>query len=115
MMGCASAASSTFRVLAKRIQGPESSRRHRADNSAPKADDPFRVSPVSDIADRTSPAADSESTYAAELAWLRAARPECAGEESQDSGAEQDGEPRAKLNLFARDRFFALEHELIWT
>jgi hypothetical protein len=37
------------------------------------------------------------------------------GEESQDSGAQQDGEPRAKLNLFTRDRFFALKHELIWT
>jgi hypothetical protein len=37
------------------------------------------------------------------------------GEESQDSGAQQDGEPRAKLNLFARDRFFAAKHELIWT
>ena len=111
MMGCASAASSAFRALAKRIHGPERSRGHRADNSAPKADDPFKVSPVSDIADRTSPAADSESTYANWLGCVR--QDEMRREASQDSRAEQGGEPHPKFNLFARDRLLPLEHELI--
>jgi hypothetical protein len=50
MMGCAQAASSAFRILAELKQGPERSRRHGADNAVPRADDPFEVSPVSDIA-----------------------------------------------------------------
>jgi hypothetical protein len=34
-------------------------------------------------------------------------------EASQDSRVERDGEPRSKLNPFALDWFFALEHEQI--
>jgi hypothetical protein len=76
MTGCAEAALSSFRILGKRKRGSDRSRNRSADNSAPRVDDPFKVSPISEIADRTSPEADSESTYAAERAELRVAKPD---------------------------------------
>jgi hypothetical protein len=68
-MGCAYAALSAFQVLENPKRGAERSRGHIADNSAPKADDPFKFSPISDLADGTSPGAGSEFTYADEPSW----------------------------------------------
>jgi hypothetical protein len=88
-MGRAEAASSAFRVFVNHGHGPEPSRGHRAEDPAPEADDPVEVSPASHIKDRSSAAADSESTYADRLGCVR--QEQLQREESQVSRAGRRG------------------------